>query len=1273
MSKLTPPANLDYSRPEDFTEWLKRFKLYRLASKLSKEDGEIQVATLLYTMGGDAQCIMDTFDLGDDDKKKFDAVSTRFTTYFNPRYNTIHLRSVFNSRTQKCDESAEAFIRDLYKLSENCDFAEQRDNNIRDRLVVGLLDKELSQRLQLKPNLSLKDAITTTRQHENVKQQVSMQLETVSRYKPKPRASTGSKPAAEFQCSRCGSKHKPRSCPAYGKECHKCHKDGHFSSMCRSSKSTKVGSSTSVSTKTRRKADEVTQDSEASNTFYLNVVSNVIADDNQPWYVHLPVGTSSSKVKFKVDTGADVTIMNQATYDRLDHKPNLLPSDIMLKSVNSDIKVNGRFILETKYQGQDYSMNCYVANCLSNLLSRSAARRMAIIGSIDEASQLSTVKGEPATIKLRNDVVPKRVNAPHRIPFPMLEKVDAEIDRMLDENIIRPVTKTTDWCSPVVPVPKKSGQIRLCVDLREVNRAVVRESYPIPTFDELASKFSGASVFTALDARSGYHQIALDEESSLVTTFITHRGRFCYNRLPFGISCASEVFQRKMEEILDGCAGVVVYQDDIAVFGSDMKQHDERLQAVLDKIKASNLELNEEKCKYRQPSIKFLGHVFDKSGIHPDPDKLAAIEGLDKPTDVSSLRRFLGMVNYMQRYIPRISDLASPLNCLLRNDTEWIWGEPQENAVKSLIAQLKSSPGLKYYDPKSAVTLAADASTLGLGAALIQKENCISFASRSVSDTEKNYSNIERELLSLVWGCEKFDQYLRGLQSFELLTDHMPLVSMINGSDINKVPARCQRLLMRLMRYNPKAKYIPGIQMVIPDTLSRSPNRSESPDIRATDEIEAHFNSVRSNLPVSEGRLVEITRATKLDDTLTKVIEYTLNGWPKYEKEVDDKLKPFFHARVNLSVAEQMLLFQDRIAIPETLRAKILSAIHEGHWGYEKCKKRAAQAVWWPSINSDLQTFISQCEHCNKHKPANRKEPMIPGDLPEIKWYRVSTDLLEHRGTKYMVVVDCYSRYLEVIHTHTTTACTIIQKLKSIFARWGIPAELMSDNGPPYSSHEFEKFMRDYGITHITSSPMYPQSNGAAERAVQTAKKILSQDDPALALMTYRSAKTVTGYSPNEVMIGGDVRTNLPKRNLVTRVNEQRVRDNDKSAKVAAKQQYDRSALNQPLDELPAGSPVRVRAAGKWSQEVYTITGPGGTPRSYTLHNDRSGRDFRRNRRQLLPAITDKQPAAVAGPNNDNHASGIDSPDTDNTPLVPVGIYTTRYGRAVKPPSRFAP
>ena len=493
----------------------------------------------------------------------------------------IHARSVFHRRAQAPGETAEAYIRDLYKLAESAEFAD-KDDQIRDRLVIGVCDKELSHKLQMESDLTLTTAVSIIKQAESVKndicQQRTNQLDGVfsrganktrhdERAPRKPYTTANSHQqhsstttGYKSQCHRCGTNHPPKICPAYHATCNKCHKRGHYQRVCR------AGQPQRYNTSRRRthNQSEVTTNDEGNqryqqppeNTYFMDTV--VCQGDHTPWYVDLTINDKQT-VRFKIDTGADVTLMSRKTYESLAQKPILDHSPISLSSVNAEINVLGSFMMHVNHNGNTYDVVTYVADCRSDLLSRGAASAMSLLSL--RAEGLGIMSGGPVGIAM-NDVEPFSVSVPRKVPFALKPKIDAELDRMVRDGVISPVTGPTAWCSNIVPVEKPNGSVRICVDLREVNRAVKRENYPIPSFDDLASQFKNAAVFSILDARSGYHQIPLEEESRKITTFITHRGRFCFNRLPFGITSASEIFQRRMEAILGDLPGVVIYQDD---------------------------------------------------------------------------------------------------------------------------------------------------------------------------------------------------------------------------------------------------------------------------------------------------------------------------------------------------------------------------------------------------------------------------------------------------------------------------------------------------------------------------------------------------------------------------------------------------------------------------------------------------------------------------------------------------------------------------------------
>ena len=500
-------------------------------------------------------------------------------------------------------------------------------------------------------------------------------------------------------------------------------------------------------------------------------------------------------------------------------------------------------------------------------------------------SGLGRMKGD-YTIKLKKGARPHAISTPRRVAIPLIPAVKAELCRMQELGVISKVTEPTDWCAGMVVVPKPNGKVRICVDLTRLNESVCRERHTLPAVDKTLAQLAGAKVFTKLDANSGFWQIPLSPKSALLTTFITPEGRFCFRRLPFGISSAPEHFQRWMSDILAGVEGAVCMMDDILIHGQTKAEHDERLTQVLHRLQDAGLTLNRDKCQFSKSSVTFLGHLIDGEGIQPDPDKITAIGDFRTPQCVGDIRRFLGMVNQLNKFTDHLSDETRPLRELLLKDRAWVWGEAQRQSFKQIKDTLTKFPVLALFDPNLETIISADA---GLGAVLLQKQpdgalKPVAFISRALTPTESRYAQIEKEALAFTWACERLSDYLIGLR-FHIHTYHKPLVPLFSSKYLDELPIRVQRFRLRMMRYDFTISHVPGVKLIIADALSRAPCRDPTEkDALLQSEVAAYVGMVMQSFPATDKRLEHIRALQEEDATCQQIVRYCQTEWPTRQK-----------------------------------------------------------------------------------------------------------------------------------------------------------------------------------------------------------------------------------------------------------------------------------------------------------------------------------------------------------------------------------------------------
>ena len=612
---------------------------------------------------------------------------------------------------------------------------------------------------------------------------------------------------------------------------------------------------------------------------------------------------------------------------------------------------------------------------------------------------------------------------------------------------------------------------------------------------------------------------------------ITPYGKFQWTRLPFGLKVSSEMFQYALNDALGDLDGVICVADDILVVGcgeSDSaarEDHDRKVEALQHRCEMRNIKLNTQKTELLKTEVGFLGHIVSREGVKAHPAKIEAITAMPAPVDSPGVRRFCGMVQYMARFVPNLAHDLNPLRALTQKNVPFVWSSECEEAFRTVKKKLTDAPILTYFDPDKELVLQVDSSKDGLGAVLMQQGRPIEYASRTLTSTEQNWAQIEKEALSVVYGLERFDQYTYG-REVTVENDHKPL-SAILRKPLSQAPKRLQALMLRLHRYDVTFKWVAGSELVIADTLSRACIKHKDTDITRVMNI--------SSLDEVPDKILEAVKQETTQDRIMRVLYETINnGWPEQKEMVPSEVKPFFDFRDTLSTEDGIILKGERILIPPNLRSDIKKQLHAAHLGHASMLRRAKQTVYWPGLYDDLKQVAEACEACQRAKPNNMKEPLYhigDGDYP---FERVGINIFQIEGKSYLVLVDYFSGFIEVDYLTSTSSQQVIMKLKCHFTRYGVPKQIIADNGPQFIAHEVTQFAEKWGINMSFSSPHHHEANGRAEAAVKTIKNMMlkcvqNNEDMYMALLELRNIpKKGTNQSPAQLMFGRETRTMIP-------------------------------------------------------------------------------------------------------------------------------------------------
>lgn len=1105
--------------------------------------------------------------------RTLEEVFKKFDEYCLPKKNVAMESYKFNMISQKEKQSFNEFETELRKQIQFCEFkcacgVTYEERMLRDRIIIGIHDKKLQLKLLDSREESLTKVIDTCKVFEaahankNILDSKSPVIATVATEEK----THGTIDQIKRFCFNCGYpwdfQHK-NVCKAKEVTCRICSKKGHFDRLCRQKgkrqqtqqkkddkdngrNNRTIGSMAwgDMAGKLANRFDKV------GNTLSnkINFRINSFGLNRNKWTKAYQI--KDGIVKFKIDTGADVNCIPINLVKKMGIGINNQKNDYpVFDYSNNKVKIFGTVKLkciDLKTKNERETFFLVVNDKFEPILGLDSCIDLGIVKRID-IDKIALPDKMESFVKQNGDIfngfgkfpgefkIYLRENSKpvlhykKRIPHALTDRLKSELEKMVRDEIISPVDYPTDWVNNLQIVEKPNGRLRVCLDPKPLNACIKREHYLIPTIEDLTSGLAKASVFTVIDLTSGFWHMSLDKDTSDLTTFMTPFGRYKFNRLPFGLNCAPEMFQRTMVQIFGDIPGVCIYFDDILIFANDFESHDKILKLVVDRAREHNVKFNSEKIQYRRDSVKFMGNVISYNQVKPGRKYCEALLGMERPKDKPGVLRFLGLLKYLARFIPNLSKITAELRNLTRLDVDFKWTDKHETEFKNLLNVVASEPVLGVYDAKLPVTIQTDASKDGLGCVIVQNGHPIAFASRTLTKSEQRWAQIEKELLAIVFACQRFHYFLYG-REFRVESDHKPLETLVKR-DIDSVTMRLQRMFMFLLKYpQMTVVYKPGREMLVADCLSRA-QLSERDELEGLSGV---IHSVVESVCLSEENYNYYRKTLNEDENYARVCKYVENGWPSFH-QLNDLSQHFHKLKSELHVERGLLFLDHRLVIPTKLQERLAIWLHEPHLGIEKTLARARKLYYWPGMNGQIKGIVQSCSVCEKFHRNNQKEPLVQEESPKYPFEMVAMDLFEYAGRDYIAIIDYYSNYLIAISLNNKTSGHIIEQINRVFFKMGFPTAIKCDNSP-FGSREFDRYASEFNIKFKFSSPRYPQSNGLAEKGVAIAENILKRCYEANDVMSYQyrileyntTPVASMQLSPSELFFGRLIKTKLP-------------------------------------------------------------------------------------------------------------------------------------------------
>jgi len=1165
MSFFKPPSTIDIQNLtlDDFNIWLKYFENYMICNEHDKKSEDIKIRFFENCGGEHFLKFLNGLDVKE---KKLSNYIKAVKDFLQPVKNVILQRHKFFQLVKDFDEDIPAFVSRLRRQADVCEFSDTSIDTvsnllIRDQLIRGLKNPKMVEHVLSFGELNLNDTIKKA----EIYNQAVNDTEIILKHE---------KPV--FNIDKAQNK---------VITCYSCKKVGHFAKDCRfkvvCSTCQKLGHKSSECFKNKKcsKCKKIGHTENFCKSKPINFIFSILNDGNLKF---IAANFCNVKAKFLIDTGAAYSVLSETfvTANNLNRHIKTCKFDIMLadgssividKCIEGNLNINNedifvKFLIMNNHI--DGLLGMDILPTLGLKFDNLKGLVCAVVPDIlreykdlfDRGLKDSYLRGiEPIEIIRLEPLAKPRQVTPREVPKKHAKFVQDKINELLNAGVIE--ESTSSWRHNIIVVGKHDGSSRMTINYKPVNSVTQYDAYPFPEVQNLLNKLPNAKYFSSLDFSQFYHQLPLAKSDMEKTAFCAFGKLYHYVRVPFGLKNAVAYCSRLMAKVFQDIDNVIVYLDDLLVFGETKETHDKTLIKVLNKIREMGLSLNMKKCKFEQTSITFLGYRVENGTIQPDEDRVKPVLEFPRPQSVKALQRFIGMATYYSKFIENFSTLSRPLyeKCEYFND----WSTNDIEAFETIKKKISESLLVLPKDT-DLLRLRTDASDDCISAILeTEDRRPVYFCSRVLGKHEKHYDIVEKEALAIFWGIIRLKSYLLG-REFLVLTDHKPLQFIYNN---DKSSPKVLRWKMQLQEFSFRVEHCSGKSNTAADCLSR---------INMIDKLPGE-ELITEN---------ELNDAQHYDKEVKSMIEAINKNFNRRPDRVSDSLWSLKH---KLNVQNGILISNDdRLYVPFSKRFKVLTVAHSNHLGINQTINNIKERFIFPNLVNSVNKFVKNCRICNLVKPKFAQPPSCP-ILTKAPMEVLAMDFVgplpPSNGHRYLfVVVDLFSRYPFVYPLKDMKTSRVIDCLKQIFCQVGFPDAVLSDQGSQFESFEFRNFLDTYQIKKLRTNAYHPQGNGCCERLNSTIKKLMKSYviEKNLSffswflslnsvLFSYRTTQhSSTGHRPVDLFYGFNVKSYLPK----IEVNTENAVSNDFRSKLKNKRYIDKKS-NQK--QFYVGSQVLVK------------------------------------------------------------------------------------------------